>query len=66
MCVYNNGCIYFGDWKNDIKYGYSIQYYNNNAIYRGEWYKNMSNGYGKLLCINITYDGIWDNDIFIL
>jgi hypothetical protein len=63
---YNNGDIYEGDWKKDVKEGKGKMKYNNGDIYEGDWKNNLKEGKGKFINKKgyYEYEGEWNNDCF--
>jgi len=56
--VYNDGCLYIGNWCFGEKEGMGIQYYSKEEKYIGEFYTNHRHGKGKLFLGNgIFYEG---------
>ena len=41
---YNNGDLYNGEWKNDLKEGEGTIKYNNGDIYDGNWKNDLKEG----------------------
>jgi hypothetical protein len=58
--------IYQGQWKNDKKEGFGIEYVNNLIRYRGYWKNDKKSGEGILYDENkcISYKGNWKNNLF--
>jgi len=42
--TYNNGHVYDGEWKEDMKHGKGKMIYKNGNVYEGEWYKDHKKG----------------------
>lgn len=40
--------IYYGEFKDDFKEGFGLQYYSNGTKFEGEWKSNQRNGYGTI------------------
>jgi hypothetical protein len=58
---------YIGDWKENKKCGFGIQYYGNGDKYEGGWDNHMRNGHGTLWVLDgkklrREYTGEWIND----
>ena len=60
---FNDGDIYLGEIKNNLREGYGINYYNDGDKYEGEWKNNNREGYGIYYYNNGTkYEGEWKNN----
>jgi hypothetical protein len=61
---YKNGCIYIGQFVNDMRHGQGkCKYPNNLGYYTGQWYKNVKFGVGTMTYANgNVYVGEWSND----
>ncbi|KRX10507.1 hypothetical protein PPERSA_01519 [Pseudocohnilembus persalinus] len=61
---------YIGDWKNNLKNGFGVQYYGNNDKYEGGWEDGKRNGQGTYWVaedknknkLRREYTGDWQND----
>lgn len=59
---------YVGDWKNNKKDGFGIQYYENGNKYEGGWVENKRHGQGTLWVadgknkLRREYTGDWERD----
>jgi len=42
--TYNNGHVYDGEWKEDMKHEKGKMIYKNGNVYEGEWYKDHKKG----------------------
>ena len=60
----NNGFSYIGQWYNDKKQGYGVEYFkeqnnqvniNKRIVYEGQFFDNAYNGYGKYIWENMNY-----------
>lgn len=62
--IFENGCVYEGDWDENLKrHGYGKYTWTNEVTYEGYWKNNMADGYGKLVCSNEdSYVGNWEKD----
>ena len=61
---YDNGDIYEGEFKNDLKEGYGIFYNSNGDRYEGEWKNDLREGYGIYYYSDgDRYEGEWKNDL---
>ena len=57
------GCVYEGDWINDLKHGKGKITYTHGSCYEGEWKNNFKHGKGVLTNTNGScYEGEWKND----
>lgn len=60
----NDGSLFSGEWRDDVKCGYGVQHYTNGTRYEGEWAKNRRHGKGVFFYgTGITISGTWKNDI---
>ena len=54
--IYKNGCYYKGQWHNDKKQGFGVEYLENDKIfYQGEFIDDVYNGYGGIQLKNGNY-----------
>ena len=61
----NNGEMYKGEWKNDVKEGKGVYKYKTGNIYDGEWKNDAREGKGVLKHYDGSiYDGEWKNDVY--
>ena len=59
-CIYANGAIYEGEWKNNLKHGMGEMQYPNGRMYTGEWKNNLKHGKGTYVFENgEKYTGIF-------
>ena len=56
---WQDGAIYDGNWKNDVKNGYGTLNYANGDVYTGDWKDDMADGYGTYISVyqNYKYEG---------
>jgi len=60
---YNNGAVYSGQFKNEMRHGYGIQVWPDGARYEGYWQFNKAKGKGKFYHIDgDIYEGEWNDD----
>ena len=50
--IYDNGRVYEGEWKNDIKEGKGYEKYSSGNIYLGQHVMGKPEGMGKYFWIN--------------
>jgi ankyrin repeat protein len=61
---YENGDVYDGEWKDDMKEGNGIMIYANRDVYKGEWGDDVKQGNGKMIYANgDIYKGEWEDDM---
>lgn len=63
---YNNGAIYYGEWKKNKRHGYGRFFDIDGSIYHGTWRNDMKCGRGRQEYFpnKIIYDGNWENNKF--
>lgn len=49
---YITGCIYKGNWDNNMHHGYGEYFFNNGSSYKGEWVNHKMHGEGTFIDIN--------------
>ena len=58
-----NGAVYFGQWKSELRWGKGKQLWPDGSLYEGYWKNDMTNGRGRLIhCDGDVYEGDWVND----
>ena len=63
-CEYNDGRIYYGEWKNGKHHGTGKLIHPDNSIYYGEWKNGNRHGTGKSTNSDgSAYIGRWRNDV---
>jgi hypothetical protein len=63
---YNNGAIYYGEWKKNKRHGYGRFFDIDGSIYHGKWKNDMKCGRGRQEYFpnKIIYDGNWEGNKF--
>ena len=58
-----NGAIYSGYWKDNLRHGKGVQQWVDGSIYFGYWKNDQTNGKGRLVHADEdVYEGTWLND----
>jgi hypothetical protein len=62
---YNNGDVYFGDFKNGIRDGIGEYRYNDGTVYSGQWLCDKKHGWGILKNLNESFEfcGQFEDDL---
>lgn len=61
--AFENGAVYKGYLKDEMRHGPGVQVWPDNAKYEGEWRENKANGRGKFWHADgDIYEGEWEDD----